>query len=551
MLTKAEKQEIIDSYAPVAGDSQETARRMAAWSWQFFGDPMNKAHRWIRTNTIPDVHYKIYEALSQEHKFIAVTSPRGFAKTTIDSLFYPLYRIYYSLDPTIVIIGKVEGSAKRILRNIKRELSQNLKLREIYGDMKPETDRKSDGLWSAHEIKTRNGIFVRSIGMGGDIRGSLDSMYRPTLIIIDDPQSKKTMREPATLEAHEEYFDSDVVYALDEEHGKIRFMGNLLGRGCLLEKVIKRPRFKVVSFSAIMNEDGTPCKNVEQIKKGKSIWEEKFPTKVLRAEAIEMFGEGKFPIFMAERQNIITDEYSKNLKGYRFHNLNYQRLNDQNVLVGDEYPDPIRVNTFLTIDPAFAETKNADERALIVFSKARIWRSVRYGNPIPFNCMWVLEYIYNHMPPHLIIEKTLELHRRYYFDSVIIEAIGGAQMYEPMLDEARMQDSFYANNPFSPVMVKYQPQNKKDRIYSGLQPRMKLSQIFIREEMTELIDECENFETYESPHLLDGLEMGNRYSHECVESFSNFNSVQRRFIQKEREPQGLAPRTLERALGVG
>lgn len=544
--------QIRDGFAPV-DDPEVTAERMVAWSRCFFGDPLNTGHHWLKTNTIPDIHLGIYKALSEGDKFIVITSPRGFAKTTIDSLIYPLYRIYYDLDPTIVLVGKIEGSGIRILRNIKRELGQNLKLREVYGNFKPDTSRKDETVWSAHEIKTANGIFVRSIGMGGDIRGSLDSMYRPTLIIIDDPQAKKHMREPATLEAHEEYFDSDIVYALDQERGKIRFIGNMLGKQCLLAKIVKDKRFKVVEFSAMLNDDGSVCKNLKQILKGHSVWEEMFKTKELRTEATDMADVGKLHVFMAERMNIITDEFDKNLKGFQIHNLKFERNLDQNILVGDEYPDPIRINTYLAVDPAFASTEDSDERALVVFAKGRILRKTNYGKPFYFNCMWILEYVFNHMQPHLIIDETLRLHRKYYFNSVIIEAIGGAQIFEPLLLEASIQDTFFSRFPFSPIMVKYQPMNKKDRIFSGLQPRAKLGQIFLRDDMKELIDEMENFEMYRSPHLLDAIEMGNRYSHECMEMFSNVNQRVKDYWKREEEshvPNAYnAPTSLEAILG--
>lgn len=535
MLTAKEKDIIQRLYEPIPGDVDETAKRMVGWSRTFFGDPINKAHYWIRTATTPDIHYGLYRALAREDKLIAVTSPRGFAKTTIDSLIYPLYRIYYSLDPVIILIGKIEGSAKRVLRNIKREISLNLKLREVYGALRPANTK--DSLWAAHEARTANDIFIRSIGMGGDIRGSLDSMYRPTLIIIDDPQSIITMREPAKLEAHEEYFDSDVMYALDEQYGKIRFVGNFLGKQCLLAKVMKDKRFKVVSFSAVVDKkDGTPCKTLKDIMtRGKSTWEEMFAIKKLRELAEHAFNTGKFHVFMLQRQNIITEQFERNLKGFKIHDLTFQRMGGQNVLVGDEYPDPIRVNTYLTIDPAYADDESADERALIVFAKGRILRATNWGKPYFFNCLWVLEYLYNHMPPDEIIDKSLDFHRKYYFNAVITETISGGQILNHLQQKAIVQDEFYSRFPFQCIPVNSQKRSKKERIIDALQPRMKLGQIFFRNYMLEIKDECENFEMYKSPHLMDALEVGNRFSFECTEQYLGAHGKHMEYVRRVEE----------------
>jgi hypothetical protein len=121
------------------------------------------------------------------------------------------------------------------------------------------------------------------------------------------------------------------------------------------------------------------------------------------------------------------------------------------------------------------------------------------------------------MSPHKIIQSALELHRQYYFSGVIIEAIGGSQIYEPMMHELTMGDEFYSQYPFAPTFVKHQEANKKDRIYAGLQPRMAIGQILIRAEMEEFKNECEMFDSIESPHLLDALEFGNRNSTDCIE----------------------------------
>lgn len=538
------RHDIIEQFKPV-DDSKETAKRIADWSVCFLGDPMNKAHYWIRS-AVPPIHMTIYEKLAENNRFMYLTSPRDFAKTTVDNLVFPLYCVYYELDPYIVLIGKIDSSGKKSLKNIKREIKHNPKLAEVYGNLSPDDSKESS--WSAVEIRTRNGVYIRSIGMMGDIRGSIDAMYRPTRIIIDDPQAAKHMREPATLESHEDYFERDVIFSLDEEYGKLNFIGNLVGKACLLAKVIKDPRFVGVNFSALVDKDGKPNIN------GKSIWEKRHSTKSLYAERNHFSRDGKLHIFMLERQNVIPSEYDKNLKGYKFHKLRFERMHDQNVLTGDEYPDPVRVNTYLAVDPAFSDSETADERALVVFAKGRILQKTEYGKAYWFNCLWVLEYIFNHMQPDDIINSVLELHKKYYFDSVIIEAISGAQIYEPMMFKASVQDTFFSQFPFSPVMVKYQPQNKKDRILTGLQPKCKLGQLLIRDTMIELIDEMDNFEMKKSPHLLDAIETANRYTTECMAQFSHIDELQMKFIIEEEESRetpnlGFAPNSLESIFG--
>lgn len=541
---KIRKPDISEAFAPV-DDIKETAKRVAAWSMNFLGDPHNRAHYWIRSS-VPPIHMSIYQMLAEFVKLQYLTSPRDFAKTTVDCLVWPLYCIYYELEEFIVMIGKIDKTGKRTLRNIMREVRYNPKIKDVYGDLSPDkTNKQAD---SAYEAKLNNGIFLRSIGMMGDIRGDIDDAYRPTLIILDDPQAVKVLREPSTLEAHEEWFDRDVIFAMDSEKGKLKFIGNLISRTCLLAKVIKDKRFTGINFSALVDKDGDPDIN------GRSIWEARHSTKKLHDERDSYTSRGKRHVFMLERMNIIVDEFSKNIKGYQLHRESFKRLMDQNVLISDEHTDPVRVNTYLAIDPAFADTESSDERALVAFAKGRVLRRARYGDPYWFNCLWVLEYLYNHMSPHHIIDEALKLHRKYYFEGIIVEQIGGAQILEPLMTEAKVQDTFFSRFPFSYTPVPYQPANKKHRIYSGLDPRAKLGQIFVREEMVEIINEMEDFDMYQSPHLLDALEMGNRYSIECTDTYSNVNEVMQQRIEQweeqfEESSIMNAPRNLSTILG--
>lgn len=414
------------------------------------------------------------------------------------------------MEPYILLIGKIGDSGKEMMSNIKFDIENNEKLIDVYGELKP---KGREGLWSAHDIELANGVFVRSIGMRGRVRSGQKRGWRYTLIIGDDVQDSMDMREPTTLEADRTFWEREVEPAIDQTYGKIRYIGNLLGKGCLLDYIMKDTKYRGTSFHSLENAEGKP----DHIH-GTSTWPKEKPTAKLRQAAQAALSKGRLAIWLAEHQNVITDELTKSLKGYRYHHMSFRRHHDvQNVLDGPDYPYPIPVNTYLTIDPAFAETKTADERAIIVFAKGRMFvRPSNVGEPSLMNCIWILEYVYNHMAPHKIIQLALELHKKYFFNGVIIETIGGQKIYEPMMYEISMGDSFFSQHPFSPSFVNYHRANKKDRIYAGLQPRMSIGQVFIRPEMVEFINECEMFDTMESPHLLDALEFGNSNSVDCI-----------------------------------
>jgi len=350
------------------------------------------------------------------------------------------------------------------------------------------------------------------------------------------------MREPSTLAAHKQFWEREVEYALDSTYGKLRYIGNLLGMGCLLDLIMKDKKYRGTAFHALVNENGKPDLLNHPSGKitGKSTWESKWPTAKLRKEAQDAIAKGKRAVFLAERQNVLTDELTKKLTGYKFHRMTFQRWHEvQNVLIGDDYPEAIPVYTYLSIDPAFSDSKNADERALVTYAKGRIFvRLENVGEVQVFNMTWVLEYDYNFMNPTKIIDRALELNKKYFYRKVIIETIGGQAIYTPMTKEKVMGDEFYSRHPFTPTFVNYHRGDKRGRIYTTLQPLMSLGQIAIRPDMDEFVNECEMFDSLESPHLLDALEFGNRVSEVCTEPlYVAMSKYDKRRIDKQRAEQ--------------
>lgn len=543
-----QRQAIYDRFAPTT-DPEETAKRIVDFSKFFLGDKENSAHYWIR-DSVPPVHYKTYEALANEYKFYYITAPREFGKSTTVQLVYILYRIVYRLEPYILLIEKNEKAGSRVLSNIKYEIARNYKIKEVYGELKPERTRGDDDKqWSKSEARLRNGIFIRSVGMMGDVRGSLDRMYRFTMIVCNDPQNMKTMREPTTLEAHQEFWERDVEHALDHKHGKIRLVGNMLGDGCLLKYIADDPKYTGINFSALVDENGKPDIN------GRSIWESRFTTKSLHAERDNYKAKGKLHIFMAERMNIITDEGKKSLKGFRYHEAKFHREYNQNYITTAEYGD-IPVNTYHYIDPAYASTENSDSRAGVTVALGRFPSRDYAGRIMWVNGIWVLEYFYDHSDPSLLIDRALDLHRKYYYKGLVIEANGPQQIYEYIGNRRLMQDEFVFKNNINFIPVKRVSGNKEDRIYESIQPKCKLGQFFIRPEHDELENELTLFmHNPQGIHILDAIEMGLRYSHVNSEQKKTYNDMARRYVESRTQPrlQDMLnnPTSILRQLGIG
>ncbi|MBW2018380.1 MAG: hypothetical protein JRJ01_16340 [Deltaproteobacteria bacterium] len=176
MISGTQRQLVRDYFSPfnkATGkpyDPETLGKIIAEFSEFYFGDPGQEAHWHIR-DPIPDFHRHIYRDLAQELRFYYITCPSEFGKTTLATLTQEL-------------------SQDEHLDNIKRELEENEKLLEFFGEQKPARVSRltRHRPWSAAEVELPTGVVLRALGCMGKIRGRKSGPIRPTLVIVDDPE---------------------------------------------------------------------------------------------------------------------------------------------------------------------------------------------------------------------------------------------------------------------------------------------------------------------------------------------------------------------------
>ena len=87
------------------------------------------------TSKTPDFHYEIYKTI-QGNQRVAIAAPRGFAKSHLISVFYPLREALFGFHKDICIISASEGLAIEWLRKIKREIEGNQVILALFGDLR-------------------------------------------------------------------------------------------------------------------------------------------------------------------------------------------------------------------------------------------------------------------------------------------------------------------------------------------------------------------------------------------------------------------------------
>ncbi|MCX5656717.1 MAG: hypothetical protein NTZ48_00540 [Candidatus Omnitrophica bacterium] len=186
-------------------------------------------------------HHEIYDLLAdimaRRDKRLAIAAPRGFGKSTLITLFYIIYAICYCRERFIVILSDTASQAEQILENIKKELTENEKIRMDFPEVFEKDGRPKPPRWRQDQIETLNGVKVFALGSGQKIRGRKFGKDRPTLVIADDIETSDNVSSEQARSKIKEWFTKSVLMVGDDNTNFI-FLGTLYHPLCLLREYL-------------------------------------------------------------------------------------------------------------------------------------------------------------------------------------------------------------------------------------------------------------------------------------------------------------------------
>lgn len=174
-------------------------------------------------------------------------APRGNAKSTTLSLAYPIYCICYDLERYIILAGDTYAQAVQFLGDIKLELEQNEMLKADF----PHATGKGER-WADHEIITKNRVMITAMGTRGKIRGRKFGPYRPTLIILDDPENDESVISPRQRERTLTWLIKGVMAAGTLGHTNIVIVGTVINADCLVQNLSANPGWFFKCYASVI-----------------------------------------------------------------------------------------------------------------------------------------------------------------------------------------------------------------------------------------------------------------------------------------------------------
>lgn len=179
--------------------------------------------------------------------------PRSHAKSTHFDIFLPLWLIFQPkrLINFMVVVGKSEDSAKRLLSDIQAELEFNQRIIADFGG------QKNLGHWQEGEFTSQSGVNFLACGRGQSPRGLRERESRPDYIVIDDLDDDELCRNEKRVKELTDWVKEALFGALDVGRGRFIMVGNLISKTSVLANIAASRGVHVSEIKAV-DKDGEP-----------------------------------------------------------------------------------------------------------------------------------------------------------------------------------------------------------------------------------------------------------------------------------------------------
>ena len=402
----------------------------------------------------PLIHDPIFERIDNPAKRqVSFSAPRGAGKTTL-SVDYAAKCISFRDFQFVVFICANQDMAIRQTESLKSVLRTNAFIKENFNPIKTEVDSKEQWV-----IRYEDGweCLVLPLGWGQKIRGlnyrlsdgkSL-RVCRPQLIILDDPEDDKEVKNEEIRKENMEWVFSKILKTIDHTKPyKVMVIGTLLHEDCMLVRLGDTPSWDCVRLE-ICDDDLH------------SHWPEKWPDEWIKDQYEDHKARGLLDVFYREFRNLPVSSEG-NFRPEMFKDY------DESDLIGKA------IDNILIIDPAKTAQMNSAYSAIVVVGIENL-----VDNKIYFR-----NELHDRWTPDQLIDTALDLAVRYHASVIGIEVTG----LENWILYPFVNRMISRGLHFQIEELKTRGVQKEDRIRSGLLPLYKAGLIYHNKDASKALE---------------------------------------------------------------
>jgi hypothetical protein len=375
-------------------------------------------------NPFSSLHDEIFKLLDDDSKQrVAIAAPRGFGKTTINTITYPAKRILFQEKKFIVPVSATATHAVMQGENLKRELMTNVNIRKLFGPLK--SDVFSKDCWI-----TAGGTMVMPRGAGQQVRGILYGNQRPDLIIVDDLEDAESVMNPELRLKLKDWFFADLCNCVDRssKDWRIIVIGTVLHEDALLVNLLDDPEWDSVRLE-ICDDDL------------KSNWPDFMPDSEVRKLYEGYKRRKQLDVFYREYRNIPISTENATFKADMF------KYHDETKLV------PSHLTNVVIVDPAKTVQLHSADSAVVCWGIDRTSKLMHFRD-----C--TADTLY----PDQLYDAIFDMVVQYNADILAIEVTSLNEfILQPLKNEMRKRGIF-------PHLVALNARGKKEERVAWLAP---------------------------------------------------------------------------------
>lgn len=410
------------------------------------------ANRFDGSLPTPLCHREWWDLCCSEHKYVAISAPRGHAKSTAITLSYTLANVLFRERQFVLIVSDTESQANLFLGGIKTELQENKSIIELFGIKRNEKkevkflkDTESDII-----VEFNDGTQFRIISKGAEqkLRGLLWNGKRPDLIILDDMENDEIVMNKDRREKFRRWFYGALMPSLSTQ-GQIRYVGTILHMDSMLERLMPKEYDKQTIYEElkVYTLKKTLWKSIKYKAHNSDfsyiLWPEKFSKADLLARKEEYSAQGLPDVYSQEYLNIPIDD-----------SVSYFKKGDFLPIREDDKKE--KLNYYVAVDAAISERDRADYTAIVV------------GGIDASGYLHIKNVIRDRLDGRQIVDTLIQVQKIYDPVLMAIEQTQITKALGPFLREAMHKNNTYMN------ILELQP-HRTDKIMRArsIQARMK------------------------------------------------------------------------------
>lgn len=199
----------------------------------------------------PKCHMEWWNICTSKHPLVALTAPRGHAKSTAITHCYTLAAVLFRERKFTVLVSDTYEQAVLFLQDIKKELISNEELISLFEIRKIEKDAENDII-----VQMADGYRFRIMAKGSEqkMRGLKWDGMRPDLIICDDMENDEVVMNQERREKFRKWF-FNALLPCRSDRGIVRVVGTILHLDSLLERLMPKDWDRKVIEQGIVIKD--------------------------------------------------------------------------------------------------------------------------------------------------------------------------------------------------------------------------------------------------------------------------------------------------------